>query len=208
MKLIAKATTQRHQPENSIVEKDLGIMISNDPTWTAKTERRCKKTMKTFFTIKRNIGNGTPWPTRKSLYRSYIVTILSSGAVLWKPSKTDLKLIETLQTKASKGIMGTSQLEHKEQLRRNNLLPLALYHEAHVLLLFLQNDLNTYDHEWRKFVQIEEEKTRMKEIRVFKTRKHFKQNKQVTFGCELFIWPIYLETISEQMSTNCKSRKR
>ena len=162
--------------------------------------------MKAFFTIKRNIANGTPWTTRRNLYRTYIVPILSYGAVLWKPSKTDLKSIESIQMKASKWILGTSPLEYKERLSRINLLPLALYHEMHVLLLFIIV-LNTYDLEWRKFVQLEEGKTRMKEIRVFKTRKSFKQ-KQATFGCERLIWRIYLETTSEQMSTNFKARKR
>ena len=75
----------------------------------------------------------------------------------------------------------------------------------HVLLLLLQIVLNTYDFEWQKFVQPEEGKTRMKEIRVFETRKYFKQ---VNFGCERFVWRFYLGTISEQMSTNCKARKR
>ena len=116
LKGIAKVSTQGHQLENSIVEKDLGIMISNDLTWTAQTERRCEKTMKAFFTIKRNIANGTPWTTRKNLYCNYIVPILSYGAVLWKPSKTDLKSIELIQRKASKWILGTSQLEYKERL--------------------------------------------------------------------------------------------
>ena len=67
LKGVAKVTIQGHQLENSIVEKHLGILISNDLTWTAKTERRCEKTMKAFFTIKRNIANGTPWTTRKNL---------------------------------------------------------------------------------------------------------------------------------------------
>ena len=82
LKGIAKVTIQGHQLENSIVKKDLGIMISNDPTWTAQTERRCEKTMKAFFTFKRNIANGTPWTTRKNLYRSYIVLLLCHGAAL------------------------------------------------------------------------------------------------------------------------------
>ena len=56
------------------------------------------------------------------------------------------------------------------RILRINLLPLALYHELHVLLLFVGIVLNTYDLEWRKFVQLED-KTRMKEIRVLKTRK-------------------------------------
>ena len=136
LKGIAKVTIQCHQLENSIVEKDLGIMISNDLTWTAQTEKHCEKTMKAFFTIKRNIANGPPWTTRKNLYRSYIVPILSYGEALWKPSKTDLKSIESIQVKASKWILGTSQLEYKERLRRINLLPLALYHEMHVCCLY------------------------------------------------------------------------
>ena len=156
-------------------------MISNDLSWTLQTERRCEKTMKAFFTIKRNIADGTPWTTRKNLYRSYIVQILSYGAVLWKPSKTDLKSIESIQMKANKWILGTGQLEYKERLRRINFLPLALYHDMHVLLLFIQIVLNTYDLEWRKFVQIKEDKTRMKEIRVFKTKKYFKQKQASDF---------------------------
>ena len=44
----------------------------------------------------------------------------------------------------------------------------------HVLLFFMQIALNTYDLEWQKFVQLEEGKTRLKELRVFKTRKFFK----------------------------------
>ena len=57
-------------------EKDLGIIVSNDLTWTANVERRCEKAIKVFFTIKRNIANGTSWIGKKNLYRSYIVPII------------------------------------------------------------------------------------------------------------------------------------
>ena len=108
----------------------------------------------------------------QNLFRSYILPILSYSAVFWKPSKTDLKSIESIHMKASKWILGTGQLEYKERLRRNNLLPLALYLEMHVLLLFIQIVLITCDLEWQKFVQLEREgKTRMKEIGVFKCQR-------------------------------------
>ena len=81
LKSTTKITIQNYQLENSIVE-DLGTMISNDLTWTAQAERRCEKTMNAFFTIKRNSADGTPWTTRKNLYRSYIVPITCYGAVL------------------------------------------------------------------------------------------------------------------------------
>ena len=65
-------------------------------------------------------------------------------------------MIESYQMKASKWILGTSQLEYKVRLRRIILLPLALYHKMHVLLLVIHIVLNTYDPERQKFVQLEE----------------------------------------------------
>ena len=47
--------------EQTQKEKDLGINVSNDLTWTANTERRCEKAIKVFLPIKRNIANGTSW---------------------------------------------------------------------------------------------------------------------------------------------------
>ena len=41
--------------------------------------------------------------------------------------------------------------------------------------------MNTYDLEWQKFVQLEEGKTRMKEIRVVKTRNDFKEKQASDF---------------------------
>ena len=120
-------------------------------------QRRCEKTMNALLTIKRNVANGTPWTNRKNLYRhyNYIVPILSYDAVLRKSSKTDLESSESIQTKASKWILGTSQLEYRELLRRI-LLTFALYHEMHVL--FIQIVLNTYDHKWQKFATRRREK--------------------------------------------------
>ena len=72
LKGIAKITIQGHQLENSIVKKDLGIMISNDPTWTAQTERRCEKTMKAFSLSNETLPMGHPG----QLERIYTVAIL------------------------------------------------------------------------------------------------------------------------------------
>ena len=47
--------------EQTQKEKDLGIIVSNDLTWTANVERRCEKAIKVFLPIKRNIANGTSW---------------------------------------------------------------------------------------------------------------------------------------------------
>ena len=62
--------------EQTQKEKDLGLIVSNDLTWTANAERRCEKAIKVFFTKKRNIANGTNWIAKKNIYRSYIVPII------------------------------------------------------------------------------------------------------------------------------------
>ena len=51
----------------------------------------------------------------------------------------------------------------------------------HVVLLFIQIVLNTYDIEWQKFLQLEEGKPKIEEIGVFKTRKTFKQKQASDF---------------------------
>ena len=50
--------------EQTQKEKDLGIIVSNDLTWTANAER-CEKAIKIFLTIKQNIANGASWIAKK-----------------------------------------------------------------------------------------------------------------------------------------------
>ena len=76
--------------EHTQKEKDLGIIVSNDLTWTANVERRCEKV---FSTMKRNFANGTNWIAKMNLYRSYNVPIISYGAILWKTNKSELRMI-------------------------------------------------------------------------------------------------------------------
>ena len=46
-------------------------------------------------------------------------------------------MIENLQEKASKWILGTNRLDYQYRLKRLSILPLPLYHEMHVLLTFV-----------------------------------------------------------------------
>ena len=54
--------------EQTQKEEDLGIIVSNDLTWTANVERRCEKAITVFFTIKRNIANGTSRIAKKESF--------------------------------------------------------------------------------------------------------------------------------------------
>ena len=50
-----------------------------------------RNSLKALYAIKRNLVNHK----KRNAYRSYFVSILSYGSQLWKPSKSDLTLIES-----------------------------------------------------------------------------------------------------------------
>ena len=92
---------------------------------------------------------------KKTLFRSYIDPIISYGAILWKARKTDIRRIEKVQETVTKGILGTKRLEYKERLSFL-LLPLSLYHEMHVLLVFIDIIKGRINMEWKPFRKISE----------------------------------------------------
>ena len=77
-------------------EKEFGIIVSQDLSWTANAERRCEKAIKAFCTIKPNIAKRTNCQAKKNLFRSYIVAVKSYGAILWKAIKVDLRRLKKL----------------------------------------------------------------------------------------------------------------
>ena len=159
--------------EHGITEKDLGIMICKDLTWTQQAERRSSKATGAFQMIKRNISPITIWQTKRNLYICYIVPILSYGMVLWKPSKEDMKKMETVQKRATSWILNTKQLDYKERLKRLQLLPFSLYQELHVVLMFIDILNNRYNIAWTDYVQIKsnvDAVTRNKGLTTFATR--------------------------------------
>ena len=191
--------------EQTQKEKDLGIIVSNDLTWTANVERRCEKAIKVFFTIKRNIANGTSWIGKKNLYRSYIVPIISYGAILWKPSKSELRMIENLQEKASKWILGTNRLDYKDRLKRLSILPLSLYHDMHVLLTFVDILKGRYHIEWESFVQVQsEQNTRAQELKFYKTRIRLKKKQESEFWTRV---TFLANTVAQKIGINPKNPK-
>ena len=81
-------------------EKDLGIAVYSDISWTTQAQKRVEKAIKVFWSIKRNISKVSTWITRKKIYRSYVVPVISYGSSLWKACKADLERIEDVQKKA------------------------------------------------------------------------------------------------------------
>ena len=120
--------------EETAEMKDLGLIITSTLTWTENATNRSAKALKALCSVKKIISKITTKAMKLKLYKSYVAPIVSYGSSFWKPSKRDIKIIESAQTKATAWIMSPTQ-EYKDRLISLNILPLSLYHELHIPLL-------------------------------------------------------------------------
>ena len=141
--------------ETTEVMKDLGILITDTLFWTQHAKKRAEKAFNALFVLKRNLSKAN-FATRKNAYISYVVPILCYGSAIWKPSKGDLEIIESVQRKAISWIFMTSysHISYKDKLVKLNNLPLSLYQELHVGLLFAKILAGKVDIDWRSHVSI------------------------------------------------------
>ena len=188
-----------HILDTAAVQNDLGIQVSESLSWACHVEKRTTKALKCFYMIKRSTLNTTAWQTKKAIYRSYIVPIVSYGAILFKASKTDLRIIENVQKRAVKWIFNRKDNDYKTSLQILNLLPLSFYHELHVLLTFISIVKNKIDVEWRNYVSVGEQQiTRAGQISINAKFTSCK-SKKVTSGIGLPTSQIYSAGISQEM---------
>ena len=111
--------------------------------------------------------------------------VISYASSLRKPSKSELALTEKVQHRASIWILGTNKLSYKSRLQRLHLLPLSLYHEMHVVLLFARIINSKTDIDWEKYVQIIDTGITRSHAIPFYTSKCFQlKNANLIFGNE------------------------
>ena len=86
-------------------------------------------------------------------YKSYVALFVSYGSSLWKPSKRDLKIIESVQKKATEWILSPTQ-EYKDRLISLHIIPLSLHHELHIPLLLHKIPTKKTDLKWKKIKSV------------------------------------------------------
>ena len=161
--------------------KDLGMIMSKILNWTSHANNSASEALKALYCIKRNLSPTTTMNNRKNAYKSYVVPIVSYASSVWKPSKQDLATLEKGQQRATKWILGNKQIPYKSRLTTLQILPLSLYQEMHVLLLFANILRGKTDLEWWRFIEITES-NRPKTTRRFNA-KNFRLHK-----CESDFW--------------------
>ena len=141
----------------------MGLFVTDSLNWTLHAKKRTEKALNAFFLLKRNLCEAN-FATRKNAYVGYVVPTVSYGAVLWKPPKGDLILLEKVQRKAMSWIFKTSTASShtRKNFRKSKILPLS--QELHVVLLFAKMLSGKVDIDWQRHVTLAEVGTRRAQV--------------------------------------------
>ena len=119
--------------ETVATQKNLGVVMFRNHSWSANCQRRTTKALKTFYTLKQKVSSRTSMETKLNAYIRYVVLVHTYASRVWYPSKTDMKSIEKIQHKATKWICGGNE-EYHQRLETLKILPLFMYMEMHDVL--------------------------------------------------------------------------
>jgi hypothetical protein len=137
---------------NSI--KDLGIDISSTLVWDDHVNRVVAKCNKKLGMIKRAIGFTAPPNVSKTLYAALIRSDLEYGSSVWSgTSKHNIEVLERVQRRATKFILGYPNLDYRDRLSELSLLPLTYRREISDLNCFFRCKLGQYDLFLNNYVQ-------------------------------------------------------
>ncbi len=114
-------------------ERDLGVWISSDLTWTFQVNKQCERANKDLGYIRRNTRTIHSVPTRRTIYLTLVRPHLGYATQVWSPQSIELMLkLERPQRRATKYILGlpfvTSE-NYTSRLQTLNLLPICYWHE-------------------------------------------------------------------------------
>ena len=124
------------------VEKDLGIWVASDLTWTKHVLERCAKANKLLGFVRRSGGEISNSRTRRKLYLSVVRPVFGYASQVWSPQTIGLiRRIERVQRRASKYILNLPYLcdeSYRDRLISLKLIPLSYWHEYMDLVFFFQ----------------------------------------------------------------------
>ena len=116
-------------------QKDLGIIISRNLSWSDNCSMRISKAWRAFYFLKRNCSTTSNIYTKLNGYIGYVVPVISYASQTWYPSKIEQKQLERVQRKATSWMCGKT-MDYKQRLTMLDILPLTMYLELHDILFF------------------------------------------------------------------------
>ena len=111
-------------------QRDLGILVKNDLTWSDHYNYISSKAYRSLNLIRRTISVSSSTKTKKSLYLSLVRSQLTYCSQLWRPNMIkDIKRLETIQRCATKFIMSNTSTSYRDRLQSLYILPLMYWLE-------------------------------------------------------------------------------
>lgn len=120
------------------VEKDLGILVSNNLSWNNHVDVISSKAQKMLNVLYRTCKDINDIRTKKLLYIAWVRSRLEYASVVWSPhTKRNINNLEQVQRRATRFILGRDYSEY-ERLSKLNLLPLEYRREINDLVFFFK----------------------------------------------------------------------
>ena len=118
--------------------RDLGIIMSNNISWTAHYQHILSKAYKMLHLLRRVFSNAHCPQTKRSLYLSLVKSKLLYNSPVWRPQFIkDITIIERIQRRATKYILNDYTSSYKIRLISLNLLPLMMQFELNDVMFFV-----------------------------------------------------------------------
>ena len=121
-------------------EKDLGVWVASDLTWSKHITEGCAKANKLLGFLRRTTLDIGSVRTRPTLYLAVVRPALGYATQVWCPQTVKLiEKLERIERRATKYVLGLPFLcaeSYKERLLSTDLLPLCYWHELLDLVFF------------------------------------------------------------------------
>lgn len=123
-------------------ERDLGVSISSDLTWSKQVNEQCAKANKLPGFVYRSSRDIKNINTRRTLYLAIVRPHLGYATQVWSPQTIGLiRQVERVQRRATKYILKLPfrcDAEYKDRLKLAELLPISYWHEMLDIIFFFK----------------------------------------------------------------------
>ena len=121
-------------------QKDLGILISSDLSWSHHISRITSRAYKILGLLRRTFASSNNVSTKKKLYISLVRSQLTYGSQVWRPLlQKDINPIEHIQRRATKYILNDYTSDYRTRLIILNMLPMSMVLELSDLCFFVKS---------------------------------------------------------------------
>ena len=121
-------------------QKDLGILVSSDLSWSDHVSRITSKAYKILRLLRRTFTSQINVTTKKKLYIALVRSQLTYASQIWRPMLLkDLYPIEHIQRRATKYILNDYTSDYRSRLIMLNLLPMSMLFELNDICFFVRS---------------------------------------------------------------------